>query len=189
MGTEVVAPPSDGADDGSVEAALSRGDHREALRRCAELHGDAVGRLCMAFTGAQGEAEELTQDVLLTAHDSFASYRAEGTFRSWLFTIARRVAARHLETRGRREARLRLVHDASRPPEADELTIEKERAEKTRAALAGLKPTEREAILLRYEAGLPFREVAAACGVDEATARKRVSRALVRLRAALAEEA
>jgi RNA polymerase sigma-70 factor (ECF subfamily) len=36
--------------------------------------------------------------------------------------------------------------------------------------------------LLRYEAGLSYREVGEACGVDEAAARKRVSRALARLR-------
>ena len=59
--------------------------------------------------------------------------------------------------------------------------------ERLRNALAELKPSEREAVVLRYDAGLSFREVAAACGVDEAAARKRVSRALSRLRASLAE--
>jgi len=45
-----------------------------------------------------------------------------------------------------------------------------------------VRPTEREALLLRYGAELSFREVGEAVGVDEATARKRVSRALARLR-------
>jgi RNA polymerase sigma-70 factor (ECF subfamily) len=56
------------------------------------------------------------------------------------------------------------------------------RAEAARALLARVRPTEREALLLRYEAGLSYREVGEACGVDEAAARKRVSRALARLR-------
>jgi RNA polymerase sigma-70 factor (ECF subfamily) len=34
---------------------------------------------------------------------------------------------------------------------------------------------------------MSFREVAVACGVDEAAARKRVSRALIRLRESLAD--
>jgi RNA polymerase sigma-70 factor (ECF subfamily) len=66
--------------------------------------------------------------------------------------------------------------------------MEKERAQRARDALAKLKPSEREAVVLRYQAELSFREVAAACGVDEAAARKRVSRALSRLRADLGEE-
>ena len=56
-----------------------------------------------------------------------------------------------------------------------------------RNALAQLKPSEREAVVLRYDAGMSFREVAVACGVDEAAARKRVSRALIRLRESLAD--
>jgi RNA polymerase sigma-70 factor (ECF subfamily) len=90
--------------------------------------------------------------------------------------------------RTRREARLRLVHDTGRGRDAGELAIERERAERARDALAKLKPSEREAVVLRYEAELSFRALGAACGVDEAAARKRVSRALSRLRADLGDE-
>jgi RNA polymerase sigma-70 factor (ECF subfamily) len=79
------------------------------------------------------------------------------------------------------------VHDTGRGPDAGELHLERERAIRARNALAELKPSEREAVVLRYDAGLSFREVAAACGVDEAAARKRVSRALSRLRESLAD--
>ena len=40
----------------------------------------------------------------------------------------------------------------------------------------------------RFEGDLSFKEVAEACGIDEAAARKRVSRALAKLRAELGEE-
>jgi RNA polymerase sigma-70 factor (ECF subfamily) len=141
----------------------------------------------MALSGSRAEADELVQEVLLHAHDAFPTYRAEGTVRAWLFGIARRLCARHLETRTRQRARLRLVHDATRGPGVDDLVIEREDADRARRALGGLKASEREAVLLRYEGGLSFREVAIACGVDEQTARKRVSRAIVRLRAIVEE--
>src|SRR5262249_27296471 len=108
--------------------------------------------------------------------------------RAWLFGIARRICGRHTEMRARREARLRLVHDTGRGRDAGELALERERAERARAALAKLKPSEREAGVLRYEAELRLRELAVACGVDEAAARKRVSRALARMRADLVED-
>jgi len=44
-------------------------------------------------------------------------------------------------------------------------------------------------LILRYAGGLSFREVAAACGIDEAAARKRVSRAHARLREQLDTDA
>jgi RNA polymerase sigma-70 factor (ECF subfamily) len=57
-----------------------------------------------------------------------------------------------------------------------------------RAALDELRPTDREVLLLRYEAGLPYGEVGSLLGLDEPTARQRVSRALVRLREIYGEE-
>lgn len=176
-------------DEGAgIEALIVQGQHREALARCARSYALPLGRLCMAFTGSQAESEELVQETLLAAFDAFPQYRAEGSVRSFLFGIARRICGRHIETRTRRESRLRLVHDTSRGRDAGEIALERERAERARAALAKLKPSEREAVVLRYDAELSFRELATACGVDEAAARKRVSRALARLRADLGEE-
>jgi len=178
-------PREEGA---AIEAMIAKGQHREALARCARSYAMPLGRLCMAFTGSQAESEELVQETLLAAFDAFPQFRADGSVRAWLFGIARRICGRHIEMRSRREARLRLVHDTSRSRDAGELALERERAERARAALAKLKPSEREAVVLRYEGELSFRELATACGVDEAAARKRVSRALARLRADLGEE-
>jgi RNA polymerase sigma-70 factor (ECF subfamily) len=172
----------------AIERLISAGEFREALARCVRAYAAPLCRLCMAFTGSQAESEELVQETLLAAFDAFPQYRAEGSVRAWLFGIARRICGRHTELKSRREARLRLVHDTRPRPDASELAIERERAERARAALAKLKPSEREAVVLRFQAGLSFKEVSIASGVDEATARKRVSRALARLRAELGEE-
>jgi RNA polymerase sigma-70 factor (ECF subfamily) len=175
-------------EDSGIEGLIASGQHREALARCARTYAMPLGRLCMAFTGSQAESEELVQETLLAAFDAFPQYRGDGSVRAFLFGIARRICGRHVEMRARREARLRLVHDTGRSRDAAELAMEAERAERARSALSKLKPSEREAVVLRFEADLSFREVAAACGVDEAAARKRVSRALTRLRADLGEE-
>ena len=179
--------PNSGGDGDAIEGLVAAGQHREALAACARAYALPLGRLCMAFIGSQAEAEELVQETLLAAFDAFPQYRGEGSVRAFLFGIARRLCGRHVEMRARREARLRLVHDTGRGRDAGELALERERARRARDALAKLKPSEREAVVLRYEGELSFREVAAACGVDEAAARKRVSRALSRLRAELGE--
>lgn len=169
-------------DELRIVSAIHSGDGKLALTLCVRHHGESLGRLCMALVGSQAEAEDIVQETLLAAHDGFSDYRADGSIRAWLFGIARRKCARHLERRSRREARLRLVHDSSRGDLADELVAKRQRAERARAALDGIRPSEREALVLRYAAELSFREVAAACGIDEAAARKRVSRGLARLR-------
>jgi len=171
--------------DATILTALRSGDRKTALSLCARDHAAAVGRLCMALVGSQAEADDLVQETLLAAHDGIEGFRAEGSVRAWLFSIARRKCARLLERRSRQTARLRLVHDSSRPAAADELVLARERAQRARAALETVRPSEREAVLLRYQAGLSFRELADALSIDEAAARKRVSRALARLREAL----
>jgi RNA polymerase sigma-70 factor (ECF subfamily) len=171
----------------AIEKLVADGRHKDALDRCARSYAAPLGRLCMALTGSQAEAEELVQETLIAAYDGFPQFRFEGSIRSWLFGIARRICGRHNELKNRRAAKLRLVHDTGRGAAVDDLSIERERAERARDALAKLKPSEREAVVLRYDAEMSFREVAHACGVDEAAARKRVSRALSRLRESLAD--
>lgn len=156
---------------------------RQATEVCARRHGRAVGRLCMALLGSGAEADEAVQETFLAVALAIGGYRGEGTVRAWLMSIARRTCARRLETRSRRDGRLALVHDAPAPAvQPDEAAIADARGRMVRAALEQLRPSEREVLVLRYEAGLGFREVAQACGIDEATARKRASRALDRLR-------
>ena len=180
-----------GSGDGTeseIAGAIARGDHRAALLLCAREHGAAIGRLCMAMVGAQAEAEDLTQETLLAAHAGFTGFQGAGSVRSWLFSIARRKCARHLEERTNRTSKLKLASGTESGPEPEELVARRKLAQQARAALAEIRPSEREALLLRYASELSFREVGDACGIDEATARKRVSRALQRMRAALSEK-
>ena len=178
--------------DEEIAAAIDAGEHRKAVLLCSRHHGAALGRLCMAMLGSQQDAEDVTQETLLAAFGGLQSWRREGSMRAWLMTIARRKCARIIEKRVRRTAKLRLVHDAdvAAPSSAgaEAQVLMRERATRARDALSTLRPTECEAVLLRYAAGLAFREVGLACGIDEATARKRVSRAIARLRDAIEQE-
>jgi RNA polymerase sigma-70 factor (ECF subfamily) len=138
--------------------------------------------------GVRSEADETVQETLLAAYDGMDGFRGDGSVKAWLFGIARRQCARRLEVRTRQERRSKMIVDASNDAESTESIVDvARRTMQLRAALNELRPTEREAVLLRYEAELSFKDVAIACGIDEPAARKRVSRALQRLRERLAE--
>jgi len=183
------AQPFGASETDPIAKLIRQGLHRDAISACAREYGASLGRLCMALLGSQAEAEETVQEALIAAHDGMSQWRGEGSVKSWIYGIARRMCARRLETRVRRDRRLRLVHDADADAKLpDDLVETGRRARRIRDALEELKPSEREALLLRYESGLSFKEVALACGVDEAAARKRASRAIARLRVLLQEE-
>lgn len=186
----LAAVPKSTADE-AIAAAIAVGDHRLALLLCARHHGARIGRLCMALLGSQSDADDVLQETLLDAHDGFEGWRGEGSIAPWLSSIARRKCARLAERKQRRRAKLHLVIDQGSPPASGSVERDlllRQRATRARAALAGVRPSEREALLLRYGAELSFREVAEACGIDEAAARKRVSRAITALRETLREE-
>jgi RNA polymerase sigma-70 factor (ECF subfamily) len=170
-----------------IEELVMEGRHRDAVALCVREHGAAVGRLCMALLGSQPDAEEVLQETMLAAYAQMGSWRGEGSVRAWLFGIARRQCARRFE-RGARERRghLRVVPDPAGEVSPAVSIEAMRRAEAVRAALAALKPSEREALVLHYQGELSFREIAELCGIDEAAARKRASRGLARLRKALA---
>ena len=177
------------AQDDPVAWAINHGDHRKALALCAQHHGTVLGRFCLSLTGTQAEADDIVQETLLDAHRGFGTWRGTGSVRSWLFSIARRKCARAMERRNRQQSRLRLIHDSEQqPPVPDELAVTHQRAKQARALIEEIRPSEREALQLRFSGGLSFREVGEACGVDEATARKRVSRAIARLRDLMGEK-
>jgi RNA polymerase sigma-70 factor (ECF subfamily) len=169
------------------QSYFEEGNFREALACVAREHGRAVGRVCFVLLRNQEEANEVAQETFLAAFGALSNYRGDGSVRAWLFGIARRQCARRLE-RGKR-AHLELVEDSV----TDTSTPEKhaassERSERLRDALAKLKPSERDAVVLHYVAGLSFREIATALDVSEEAARKRASRALFRLRSMLKPE-
>lgn len=168
-----------------IVALVHEKRYRDALAACAQAHGAVLGRLCMALLGSQADADEATQETLLRAHRAMAAYRAEGSVKAWLCGIARHVCAHMLEARRKHRELLEVV-----PAEGEALDVfqARRRAQSVRDGLARLKPSEREALVLRYVAELSHREIAAACNLDEPTARKRISRALARLRTVMPEQ-
>jgi RNA polymerase sigma-70 factor (ECF subfamily) len=172
----------------SITEALAAGDHRRAIALCVRQHAAAVGRVCFLLLGSRAEADESLQETFLTAYDGAAAFRGDAPIRAWLLGIARRICARRLEVRTRQARRARLLReDEANDDEAPDALVEDlRRSARVRAALDDLRPTEREALLLRFEGELTYAEIGDALGIDEATARKRVSRGLSRIRSQLA---
>ena len=170
-----------------IAALIRGGQHRDAIAACARAHGAVLGRLCMALLGSQADADEATQETLLRAHRGMASYRGEGSVKAWLCGIARHVCVHVLESRrrGRDAAERAAISEAA--PDGDGVA-RRRRALAIRRALDQLRPSEREPLVLRYVADLGYRDIAATLQIDEAAARKRISRALAHLRAVLCDQ-
>jgi RNA polymerase sigma-70 factor (ECF subfamily) len=147
--------------------------------------------------GARGDralAEDLAQETFVKAYLKLSGFDSTRRLSSWLFRIAHNTAVDAL-----RRSRLPTVSagDARDPsePDAHHLAapalpdpVETEAlGQALEEAMAQLRPEYRAAVMLRYEEGLPFEDVAHVLGVPEATARSYVHRARKQLAARLAE--
>ena len=97
--------------------ARARDGDTDAFGELVERHRVAVYRAARAAVGSPEEADEVTQDALVSAYGRLAQFRGDASFRTWLLAIAWRAAL----TRRRRLvrwARLGLAHSwpASRAP-------------------------------------------------------------------------
>jgi RNA polymerase sigma factor (sigma-70 family) len=118
-----------------------------------------------AFTDLARQADRLAPDTVLTA---------------WLYQVTRRTAIDVVRREARRQAREQVACElnAMNATAADWTHIEPLLDE----AMQALEETDRTAVLLRYFDNKSLREVGETLGTNEDAARKRVSRAVERLR-------
>jgi len=139
-------------------------------------------------TGDRDRARDLLQETYVTAMARIGDYRGEGRLDGSLRTIALRKC---LDWRRRAATRLRKLGELARElPSPLERSAEEDTVvlgDSFEEALAGLSSKQRAALLLRELEDLPFRDVAAALGCSEATARVHHHRACRNMRRLLGE--
>lgn len=90
--------------DQSLARAAGNGD-AQAFSTLIERHYDGVFRLAFRLTGAQAEAEDLTQDICAALPTKLTQFRGEAKFTTWLWRVV--VNAAHDR---RRRAATRARH-------------------------------------------------------------------------------
>ncbi len=147
------------------------GDRRALESFVRRSQGD-VWRLVSHLVD-RGAADDLTQETYLRAIPALARFRADGSARTWLLSIARRVAADAIRRRTRRRALLGRLAVGDEPGVAPDPTG----AVDLDDLLTGLDADRRTAFVLTQVVGLSYAEAAEVCDVPAGTIRSRVSRA------------
>jgi RNA polymerase sigma-70 factor (ECF subfamily) len=163
-------------DDGTAESDAElidrwkRGDERAATA-LVERHSPALARFA-ASSGAREEIEELVQDTFVRAFGALDGFRGESSFRTWLFTIERRLLLDRRRSEKRRGTAVPVDERvASTDFNALDGMMADETAVRVNAAIDKLSPTQREVFLLRVVEGLSYREIADVADTTEGAAR------------------
>jgi RNA polymerase sigma-70 factor (ECF subfamily) len=168
-----------------------------SITRLVDEHAAQLYQLAFRFCGSQDEAEDLVQEVFLSVHRSWDDFRGDANERTWLYQIAARACQRMHRKRSCEPDQIGSLHDllpfgdpliaviASEQDDLLQQQIRREAKERLESEIAGLPDEFRVPLILKEIVGFSLREVAEVLGMEEATAKSRVHRARLKLRAAI----
>jgi RNA polymerase sigma-70 factor (ECF subfamily) len=129
--------------------------------------------------------EELTQEVFLNAFLALPSFKPDGEFAAWLFTIARNAARSYLRSAQNRQDD-RPLQPADEPgdsgrfglaPSPEDEAMAQQLFERIDAEVAALPEVQRRSLLMREIDGLDYKSIAAALGQPVNTVKSHIYRA------------
>jgi RNA polymerase sigma-70 factor (ECF subfamily) len=176
----------DAADpDADVARLVEAGDLAAAIRLLMQRHGDAVYRFVRNALRNDARADDVHQKIFIEAYRDLPRFAGRSTFRTWLFAIARYRVIDAAKVRVREEGRMGEGDGADEPdprPSPGEQIDDVRLREALARCLEQLGEHIRSAVLLRYQQGFSFEEMAEIMSEKSGTLQARVSRALPVLR-------
>jgi RNA polymerase sigma-70 factor, ECF subfamily len=165
-----------GRGDREALSAFVRATQRDVLR--------FVSHLC-----DPGQAEDLAQETYLRAVAALPRFEAAASARTWLLSIARRVAADAVRAAGRRPRTTAVADWDAVAVRAGATRRAGDEAVLLAQLVAALDPDRHEAFVLTQVLDLSYAEAAQVCGCPVGTIRSRVARAREDLVRALGDAA
>jgi DNA-directed RNA polymerase specialized sigma24 family protein len=147
------------------------------FQRFLDTHREAVWRFLVSSVGPV-DAEDCFQETFIAALRAYPRLRADSNLRAWVLTIAHRKSLDAHRARARRAVPVEDLaaldgRCGATPPPPDQTLWD---------AVEGLPARQRSAVVLRYVADLPHREIADAIGCSEEAARRSLHEGLTKLR-------
>jgi len=171
--------------DRDIVRLINRGDLTAALTGLMQRHGTAVYRYCREELHDRTLADDVHQQIFIQAHRDLTRFAARSTLRTWLFAIARHRVLDAAKSRRRAQAHIEEDDTADivdpTPPPGERL--DEARLQRTLIhCLHRLGEHARSLLVLRYQQGLTFEDLATIYRDKPGTLQARVMRSLPALR-------
>ncbi len=169
-------------EDAPLIARVVADDDRHAFATLVRRHQSAVrGFLLRLCCGDGALADDIAQETFLRAYQRIGTYRSEGGFDSWLFSIAYRAFA------SEKRRRHWSVEELREEPEVVETSAQSagEAAADIARAMRHLREPERACLSLCYQWGMSHQEMANVLDYPVGTVKTHIARGKEKLRAHL----
>lgn len=156
-----------------------------------ERHNKAVYQFCLQMTRNPEQAEDVVQEVFMKILKKAGSFRHDGTFKAWMFNIARNATLDFFRNNQRHRAMAPLdEHNQAQLVDhhsAEQAASGAQKIKLLENALAMLPAAMQEVIWLGRFEFATFEELGQALGCKTGTARVRMHRAMQQLNVVFAE--
>ena len=139
----------------------------------------ALRAFARTFYRNQTDADDLVQETLVRALNSYETFTPGTRLKSWLFTIMRNAFYTQIKKTSREPVGvIRCVSDKRSAPASQEWTIH---AKEVETAIHNLPAHQREVLVLITIEGMSYEDAARVCGCNIGTVKSRLNRARARL--------
>lgn len=185
-GAKVVKLRRTGFDEVELVERLRRSEP-EAVEHLIHAYSSLVRQSLFRVLGSTHDLDDLEQDTFVTVLGRCHTLRDPFALRSFVVSVAMRIARNELRKRAiRRFVGLDVAGDHMREPAYD--VVRAERLRHIYAALNRLSPNIRIAFVLRHVEGYELAEVAGACGCSLSTVKRWLTAADERLQGYVATD-
>ncbi|MCK6472587.1 MAG: RNA polymerase sigma factor [Planctomycetes bacterium] len=173
------------AEDRALMRAVAEDRDRKAFARLFERHQTDAYNLARHLSPTREAAEDAVQEAMLRAWTSAATFRTDGSVRSWLLRIVAREAIRAYR-RNSAESK-RIEHNSAGAPRAAAAAQaaaaeNREELAELRRTLAGLPERQRVLLALYFGAGLSQAEIGKELDMQQTTVSRAIHDLLAQLR-------
>ena len=171
-------------DEWQLLQAYAKDRSETAFAELVRRHLDWVYSAALRHVGDPNLAEDVVQSVFVVLARKAGALGSGIHLGGWLFRTTRHVAAHARRAEQRRKTReataCTMSHDIA-SPDTDEILWQR-LAPHLDQAVAALSEADRSAILMRFYEKMPLRKIGERLGVSEEAAKKRVGRAVEKMR-------
>lgn len=169
---------------------LCRVGDAAAIENFVQTYQQDVYRLALSILDDPSEAEDATQEALLSALRSLNSFHGASSLKTWLYSITVNVCRNRLQRHKRHERLTQTLGEVLRvrsTPSVEEDAIQHETNEKLWHMIHSMDEKHRIPVVLRYYHDLSVAEIAHILQIPEGTVHSRLNHARRQLHAVLKE--
>jgi RNA polymerase sigma-70 factor (ECF subfamily) len=169
---------------------LCRVGDSAAIENFVQTYQHDIYRLALSILDDPGEAEDATQEALLSALRSLDSFHGTSSLKTWLYSITINLCRNRLQRHKRHERLTRILGEVLRVrsmPSVEENAIQHESDEALWRMIHSMDEKHRIPVVLRYYLDLSVVEIAHILQIPEGTVHSRLNHARKQLHAILKE--